>query len=48
MQNGVLSAVPHALMAFIAALSGPIADHLISDTLLTRTQVRKLFTGVGK
>ncbi|KAI0214180.1 Vesicular glutamate transporter 2 [Lamellibrachia satsuma] len=46
-ENGLLSALPHALLSLVALCSGPLADFLIGDPMLTPTIVRKLFTCIG-
>ncbi|KAK2189401.1 hypothetical protein NP493_107g01011 [Ridgeia piscesae] len=46
-ENGLLSALPHALLSIVALCSGPLADFLMTDPMMTPTIVRKLFTCVG-
>ncbi|CAD5111621.1 DgyrCDS915 [Dimorphilus gyrociliatus] len=46
-ENGLYSAMPHLFMAIFSGLSGPMADYLINGGMVTPTQVRKLFTGIG-
>lgn len=47
-QNGALSALPYACAAFMALTAGQIADLLRSRNILTTTQTRRLFQGIGK
>ncbi|KAK2157309.1 hypothetical protein LSH36_193g01035 [Paralvinella palmiformis] len=46
-ENGLYSALPHAVMAVVAISTGPLADSLIQRMTFSRTTVRKIFTGVG-
>ena len=47
-QNGLYSAIPHLLMTIVTGASGPLADKLMQDPMLTPTQVRRMLTCLGK
>ncbi|XP_013399797.1 vesicular glutamate transporter 1 isoform X1 [Lingula anatina] len=46
-QNGLLSSLPHIMMVCFTALSGPVADMLIRNPLLTVTDSRIILNSIG-